>query len=447
MSLPIPEGKTLMPFQVTAINEALNWLKNEGYSACKHKSYYNAQEQGLGKSVQTVVTLNALACTKVLIICQKSMLLTWKEEHQAWSTRKLTYCVMMTSTDVLKAKNADVVICSYDLAKREKVAPILGNMNYHALVLDEAHNIKSVKSDRTRAVFKFFWPKAQYRICLSGTPFTQSLADGWTTFSRMYSFGTFEQFASRYSYVKHTPWGVSYSGGRNHDELNRIIKSNFFQRLKKEDVLPDLPEKTFQQIVLPSTYALKVPKTDHEKMLAEAKALTQRLENGENVNVPVSMQGQRRAQGLLKVKPVIEFVEELLEQEIPVVLVGVHRDVLNQFKEHFKSYMPGYIDGTVSATERHDAVKRFQDGATNLFIGQLVAAGTGITLTRSCNMIISEMDFSPSNLSQMVARISRIGSKYPATIYYFTAMGSLDETIEKIVIQKAKDFNRVVDGN
>lgn len=446
MSLPIPEGKTLMPFQVTAINEALTWLKQEGYSACKHKAFYNAQEQGLGKSVQTVVTLNALACTKVLIICQKSMLLTWKEEHQAWSTRKLTYCVMMTSTDVLKAKNADVVICSYDLAKREKVAPVLGNMNYHALVLDEAHNIKSVKSDRTRAVFKFFWPKATYRICLSGTPFTQSLADGWTTFSRMYPFGTFEQFASRYSYVKHTPWGVSYSGGRNHDELNRIIKSNFFQRINKSDVLKDLPEKTFQQIILPDSYALKVPKTDHEKMLAEAKALMQRLESGESVNVPVSLAGQRRSQGLLKVKPIIEFVEELLEQEIPVVLFGVHKDVLAQFRSHFDNYMPGYIDGSVSATDRHGAVKRFQDGATNLFIGQLVAAGTGITLTRSCTVVVAELDYSPANLSQAVSRVHRVTQKGAVTIYYFTVHGSIDEQLERVVVQKARDFTRVVEG-
>lgn len=446
MSLPTPEGKTLMPFQVLAINEALKWLRQEGYSACAHKAYYNAQEQGLGKSVQTVVTLNELNCTKVLIICQKSMLLTWKEEHQTWSTRKLSYCVMQTSSDVLKAKNADVIICSYDLAKREKVAPILGSMSYHALVLDEAHNIKNAKADRARAVFKFFWPKALYRICLSGTPFTQSLADGWTTFSRMYPFGTFEQFASRYSYARQTPWGTTYSGGRNHDELNRIIKSNFFQRLKKEDVLPDLPEKTFQQIILPSMYCLKVPKTEHEKMLAEAKALMQRLDNGEVVNVPVSMAGQRRSQGLLKVKPIIEFAEELLEQEIPLVLVAVHKDVLAQFRSHFAAYNPSYIDGSVSATERHDAVKRFQEGRTNLFIGQLVAAGTGITLTRSCTMLIGEMDYSPSNLSQMVARISRIGSKYPATIYYFTVHGSIDEQLERVVVQKAKDFNRVVDG-
>jgi len=424
----------------------LEWLKSPSYSANKFSAYYNAQEQGLGKTVQTVVTLNALHCVKVLILCPKSVLFSWKAEYEAWSTRKLKYCVMVTSSDVIKAKDADVVIVSYDLAKRPQVAPVLGSQNYHGLVLDESQMIKSAESDRARATFKYLWPKSKYRVCLSGTPFTSSLADGWTTFSRMYPFGDFDSYAARYSYIRSTPWGIKYTGGRNHEELNKIIKSNFFQRIRKEEVLPDLPEKTFQQIILPSSYAVKVPKTEHEKLAAQIKALKKTIDEQGGVSVPVSLGGQRKQQGLAKVKPVIDFVQELLDQDIPVVLVGIHTDVLSQFKTHFKDYFPGFIDGSISAADRFTSVTRFQDGKTNLFIGQLVAAGTGITLTRSSTMVIAEMDYSPANLSQMCSRIHRISQKNAVTIYYFTVQGSLDEEIERVVVAKAIDFNRVVEG-
>jgi SWI/SNF-related matrix-associated actin-dependent regulator 1 of chromatin subfamily A len=77
----------------------------------------------------------------------------------------------------------------------------------------------------------------------------------------------------------------------------------------------------------------------------------------------------------------------------------------------------------------------------------MVAAGSGITLTRSSNVLLAEIDYSPANINQAVDRVHRIGAKSQVVVHYFMVKGSIDQAIEEILISKTKDFNRILDAS
>jgi SWI/SNF-related matrix-associated actin-dependent regulator 1 of chromatin subfamily A len=311
------------------------------------------------------------------------------------------------------------------------------------------HNCKSPKAKRTKAILKHIWPRAVFKICLSGTPFTNNVIDGYTLFNKLapYDFPDFWSFANTYSHRKNNGFGITWEGLKNADKLRAIINNNFFLRKTKAQVLPELPPKVYQKITLDESYAHKLTKeqeAEYERYYQDLKRLLAGKETTRIPPPPVSIMTVRREQGLKKVKPIIEFVKNMLEQNVPVVLFGIFRDVLTEFEETFKSYKPAVIHGDVSAKKRQEEIERFQAGDTDLFIGQLTAAGVGITLTRASDVVLAELSYSPAEISQAVDRTHRISQKNSVTVHYFAVENSVDEKIIDIVMDKAKIFSEIL---
>jgi SWI/SNF-related matrix-associated actin-dependent regulator 1 of chromatin subfamily A len=355
---------------------------------------------------------------------------------------------VLGSKDVRDFKRYNVVIMSYAIASKTSNASFLATRDWTALVCDEAHYLKNRYAKRTKIVLGLLWDRTKYRICLSGTPFVQSLVDGFPVFNKMAPdlFPQFEAFGERYTHKRVTPWGIQYSGSKNADELSQKIRSRFFIRYTKEQVLPDLPEKTFSEILLPEEYSVKSPKELEPQIKHEIELAVQAINEGRAAVVPKipHLAEQRRLQGELKVPAVAEFVESILDGAEPVVLFAYHRSVIASLAETLKDYKPVLIHGEVSHVDRAKAVESFQSGKTNLFIGQLTAAGVGITLTRASICVLAEIDYSPQAISQAIARVHRIGTMKPVTIYYFLAKGGVDNNLVRVAMNKARDFQTVL---
>lgn len=311
------------------------------------------------------------------------------------------------------------------------------------------HNCKSTKAKRTKTVLNKIWPCATYKIALSGTPFTRSIVDGYTLFHKFNptAFPEYMPFCYRYAYVKRTPWGDKFFGVKHADELQAIIRNSFYVRYRKDEVLKDLPAKRFTRISLPSSFAVKPPEDEKVTLKEAIDAIKAKVERGEAIPVlPTALASIKRLQGQKKVAPISEFVLDLLAQEIPVVMFAYHTDVIKEYEEVFKKEEPAVVTGAVSQTNRQIAIERFQAGDTNLFIGQMVAAGVGITLTRSSTVILAELDYSPSNINQCCDRVHRIGVKGQVDIYHFPVEGSIDEDIIDNVMEKVKTFAKVLEN-
>lgn len=445
--LKIPEGKQLYHFQRKAILKAMTYIRN-----IESRAIYNACEMGLGKTIQTCVTLNSLFVKRGLIICPAVMRYTWEDELREWIDPNLNIKVITKSKDLTRLNNfldIDYIVCSYDIAAKDATRDILASFKYDALILDEAHYLKSLKTKRTKSVLRYIWDKAYYKIALSGTPFTNNVVDCFPLFNKIMpeAFPTFEQFVDRYSYSRQLKLThmrkpiTQYHGLKNPGHLRDIIRGNFFIRYLKKDVLSELPPKTYKNIKLDKSYAVGLEDELALKSKAEVESLKQIIESGGAIPQLSALATHRRLQGRKKFKPVVQYVDNLLDEGIPVVLFAYHREVLNEYKTIFEKYQPSYIDGDVPSEARHEAVKRFQEGHTNLFIGQMVAAGVGITLTRSSTVVLAELDFSPAIVNQAIDRVHRISQKNLVNVVYFTVKDSIDEAINQIVLSKAKNFN------
>ncbi len=445
----LPPNLSLLPFQKDGVELMLKRLTKSG-------GVYCGDDMGLGKTIQTIVTLNTTPRSIfdiTLIVCPAVMRLVWRDELMKWSvgaTEQNTK-IYKSKTDLNALGKFAINIISYDLARNDAFIRKLQKLDLKIdfLILDEAHRVKTSmrKSKRSKAVFTHLWPRATYKIALSGTPFTKSVEDGYTLFHRFNP----DYFPDWYTYVntymnrKHNGFGIQYEGLKNAEKLKKGLKTFFFRRTK-EKVLKDLPPVTYKKISLDSSLAVKLSAAQAQEMEAYHKELQAMFDKETVFKVkppPVPVMTMRREQGRKKTKSIIEYVEILLEQSVPIVLFGIFRDELKVIEDAFVKYKPAIIHGNVESSKRELEIKRFQCGETPLFIGQIASAGEGITLTRSCDVVLSETPYSPAEIKQAIDRVVRIGQKNAVTVHYFVVDKSVDEKIIANVMKKAETFSKV----
>ena len=448
-----PQGTSLYPFQKEAILKNIAFLLNGPEHAC-----YNASEMGLGKTLMTIGSLNAIACKRILVVVPAIAKLVWKREIARWSVNSPRVFVLDSSSEVEKLKKETVaasvgplwIVVSYSLCYREGVIDAL-KIGWDALVLDEAHNCKNGKAQCTKAVVTELFPRAQYRIALSGTPATRSIVDCYPLFHSMLpeAFPTFWNFANEFANCEiRYMFGRTirdYYGVKNAETLSKLIRKYFYVRYTKKECLPELPDRQWNRLILDSSYAVKLKKEVSSKVAVEWYAAKKLLNAGKPVPVFEHLATVLKEQGIAKAGKVAEFVDSLAEEEVPVVLFAYHTEVLHMLRDELsKKYKVSYIDGSTSPKERAKAESDFQSEVTDIFIGQIQAAGVSITLTRSSTVVLAELYWTPAIIGQAVDRVHRISQKDMVNIHYFVVENSLDEEITDMLIERSKDFNSVL---
>ena len=464
MKLQHPITTTLYPFQQRAIEETLHFLRNNPANAC-----YNACEMGLGKTVQAIVAANTLDFqlqwgeARILIVCPAIMRLVWRKEIMRWALVGEKFfnehldptCVILKSSDITKmfSQSWKYLIISYDLAAAPRITNYLADKHWDLMIMDEAHYLKNSRANRTKAVLQRLWPKADFKLALSGTPFTTRVVDGYTLFRRMLPgrWADFNAFAEEFSYcqIKNINGRTirDYFGVKNAPALRELIRSSFYVRYTKEEVLTELPPKIYTRMPLPISYAvMPKAKEEAEELKIEAEMIRRAIESDKLPVIPRSLAEHRRLQGEKKAPAVVEFVADLLEQDIPVCVFAWHKNVIEALRVGLEAFNPSVITGDTESSRRQAEIERFQTGGTKLFIGNYIAAGVGVTLTASSTVVLAELDWSPATTAQAIDRLHRIGQTDTVNVYYFVVENSIDESISNTVMRRTRDFKRVLDN-
>jgi len=430
---PIPEvaerlGGTLQPFQWAGVRYALDVRRT-----------FLADEQGLGKTVEALATLEADDAYPAVVICPASLKLNWERETKRWLPHR--------EVSVVEGRSAvphtgEITILNYEIvaAHREE----LSRLHPKALVVDESHYAKNPQAKRTQAVRRLAGTldDSALRLALTGTPVLNHADE---LISQLRVIGRLEDFGSGARFSR------QFQGPLTEERLHWHLRRRCFVRRLKSEVLPQLPPK--RRVVVPVALDNK-----REYRLAEEDVISwlreQPLDLSElNARIAATLRAERLAQLTTlqrlaargKLNAALQWIADFLESGEPLVVFARHVDVQRAVLERFPD--AAHLLGADAIGERDDAVRAFQrpDGPQLIVCATRVAA-QGITLTRASNVAFLELEWTPAMHDQAEDRTHRIGQRDAVTAWYLLAADTIDETMAELVEAKRSHISAVTDG-
>ena len=386
-----------------------------------------ADQPRLGKTFPTVVA--SAQHLPVLVVCPAIVKTVWQTAFKKCAGLDST--VITGRAGAMKLPKSDVVIINYDLIQ---YVPVEEFERFKTLVLDESHRIKNPEAKRTKAAL-WAMEKIPRVYALSGTPIPNRPIELWPLLKGLGIYrGGYYDFAARYAKMWKAPWGLDVSGASNLPELKALMKPNVLRR-KKEDVFKDYKQPQVSLI----TFDLPV---DRREKNFDADALV------ENPNAIMAIEGLSEIMleaGLQKVKPAAEFIEDKLAEGEPLIVFVHHKEVARLLAEELKKYKPRTITGETSDKNRTLAISAFQEGETNLIIGNIAAMSEGIDLSRADTVIFVEATWQTSALEQATSRMENVvKSGFTPLVYLLTIKASLDHNVLGKVLRKLSIIDQII---
>lgn len=382
-----------------------------------------ADEMGLGKTPQGVEALTLVdQIGSAVIVCPAFLKVNWQREIAKWARRPLKHQIL-----------------SYDVAARD------GLPQADAYLFDEGHYLKTPTTKRTtrllgltggRLLASHPLRKAAAVWALSGTPAPNHAGELWPW---LRAFGatelTYEGFLRHYCHVMQTDWGPKVTGNRKDrlPELRALLKPYFLRRTT-DQVLKDLPAVRWGDIPL----ACNVDTSDY---LAGVVDIGDELPKEDE-----SLSRTMRFIGEAKAGPLAELLAYELDQTPgeKLVVFAWHRSVLDVLTQTLARFGAVAVNGSTPLGTRQERVDKFQtDPACRVFVGQIQAAGVGLTLTASSNLVFAELSWTPGDNAQAAKRVHRIGQTKPVLIRTATCAGTIDEAVNRVLERKTRSIQQL----
>lgn len=405
-----------------------------------------ADEMGLGKTIQAAAWLQLHPEKRpAIILCPASLKLNWaKEIKDTLSTKDKIQ--ILQGTKPYPITTGSIIIINYDILN--SWLETLQAVNPQVLIMDEAHYIKNSSAQRTKATKKLA-KGIPHVIALTGTPIVNRPIEGFNIFQILDKnlFPNFWKFAHRYCGARHNGFGWDFSGATNKEELNRILTSTIMIRRRKADVLKDLPEKlySFVPMELDNEKEYRTAEAEFIEYLrwVKGKEAAEKAKKAEHL-VKIEALKQLAVKG--KMKQAINWIRDFIQDGSKLIVFAIHKEVINQLVKEFKD-VAVKVDGSTSIKERNKAVEMFQNNEDiKLFIGNIQAAGVGLTLTAASAVAFLELPWTPGELQQAEDRCHRIGQKNAVNIYYLLAENTVEYKLAKLLDRKKEVLSAVIDG-
>ena len=412
-----------------------------------------AMDPGTGKTLASLMYCEYKNFKKVLIIIPKSLFYTWcMEGIERFINSK--YYIINSKNNKYDIKESKYFIINYDYfndAKfdyKKKVEDI-GIGKIDALICDEAHKLKSSKSNTYKNISKHF-KEIKYKVLLSGTIMPNKPEELYTLFklTAPYEITDKQTFQiDMCKMVKH-PYGYGYVLPKNvnYNDIYNSIK-NYFFRIKKSDVL-DLPEASF--IDIPVVLSPK----EQEEYDTISDGFTEIDWDTFNINdkeqtelVLTILMKLRQYLSHIKAERVIEHLIELNEINEKALVFDCFKGSLKRIKEQLPDNSELYT-GEIESNKRGEIIEYFKQNNQHLqnLLMTIGAGSVGLNLTNASYLFQLTLDYVPSNNEQAYARIHRHGQTKSVTIYNLHANGTIDDDVRSVVMKKMNVINRLIDN-
>jgi SWI/SNF-related matrix-associated actin-dependent regulator 1 of chromatin subfamily A len=420
---------------------------------------------GLGKSCQAITAADTLCANNILVICRAVGRANWANEFNKFSSHKRDIQILYTGK-AYKPKDG-VTICSYETLP----AILETDARFDVVITDESHYIKNPEAKRTAQVLgkngiihrtRYFWE-------LSGTITPNHAGELWT---HLFTFGftkmKYDHFVDHFCIVRNNGFNRRQIVGTNTeriDELRALLKPVFLRRTIEGAGMQDqIPQLFFQDLVVqPGKVRLEMTKcfikyvypsdntAELEQTIKEQYGILKGIVDGgftfetmKAMEVAAkSTATLRRLNGLQKIAPVLELIEDELQNGAyqKVVIFAHHRDTIEHLHMYTRKYKSVKIYGGSKPDKLEERVRMFQKHpGCKIFIGNIGAAGTSINLTASNQVIVMEPDWVPGNNLQAIKRCHRIGQTKPVFVRFVSLANSLDQHIANILRRKTEEI-------
>ncbi|MCJ1699722.1 DEAD/DEAH box helicase [Rathayibacter festucae] len=461
-----PRGRDLMPHQARFIEGA-----REG-----HRSFLLADEPGLGKTAQSLLAASVTGSYPLLAVVPNVVKMNWAREVERWTPQRRA-TVIHGDGGTLDAF-ADVVIVNYDILDRH--IGWLGSLGFRGMVVDEAHFIKNLRSQRSQSVLAL---AAKIRettpghdplmIALTGTPLINDVDDFRAIWRFLGWIDETKPGPELMSLLEDT--GLTPADTGFYPEAREAVIDLGIVRRKKIDVAADLPSKRIVDlpVELDDDLGRSIQKAERElgaRMLQRYKAVTASItheldddererfvrivaqseleesksaKTGENVFTMVRRIGQAKA------ALAADYASQLARSVGKVVFFAKHIDVMDQAEETFekRDLTSVSIRGDQSATFRQSQIDAFnEDPDVSVAVCSLTAAGVGVNLQASSNVVLAELSWTSAEQTQAIDRVHRIGQEEPVTAWRIIAAHTIDAKIAELIDAKAGLAARALDG-
>lgn len=361
-------------------------------------------------------------------------------------------------------------------APENGVLPGLLDRTWDTVVCDESQRaLIRTSGVPTQVRAGFVLCKSRRRLALSGTPMRGKPEQLWGTLNwlRPNDYRSYWNWVKYYFEITSDGYSNFIIGGLTASGKSRLAAdlAGIMLRRTKEEVLPDLPPKTYAGhpviegddssplgIWLPMTAKQKKQYdrividgligdaiidnalTDYTRKRQVAGSYCEVVPNGEKVTlVP-----------LVEVSPKFEWVKEWLEENDgeKVVIVSQYTSVLKAYAGSLTGlgYEVVAITGAVSDAKRKVAVDSFQNGSAQIMLLNVAAGGVALTLDAADYLVFLDETSIPDDQEQAEDRIHRASRMHNVTIYYLRTLDTIEEEVAYIAAARQDVQRYLLDG-
>ncbi len=440
----------------------------------------NADEQGLGKTVQTLsflawlnerMTNGELPIKPFLIVAPTSLLRNWEDEARkhlfpgvfgkpvrlygrelkAWRVQGARGRDIQDGrskldlSDLIDCSEPRLVITTYQTLANYAVT--FAQTPFEVAVFDEIQNLKNPSTLRSNAAKAV---NAEFRIGLTGTPVENATRDIWAVMDQLFpgALGSLNDFRIAFDVPKRG----------NMQELHRAVFSSnkgypaLGIRRTKEEAASDLPPKVrvLHPRIMPEIQALR-----YDEARKPGQSLFGLLHHIRRTSLhPGLIEGEAPETFIhasARVLAAMDVLRAIKAKEEKVLVFVENRDVQAWFSElikiEFGLHRVDVINGSTPVSRRKEITDYFQrhlqqdEGFDVLVMGPR-AAGTGLTLTAANHVIHLTRWWNPAVEEQCNDRTHRIGQTRPVTVHIPLAIhprlqrGSFDCLLQKLMKNK-----------
>lgn len=405
---------------------------------------------GVGKTAEVIRALDLRRAMRGIIVCPAAVRENWRGEFLKFGIMQRRVCKGSNIHDYVAWSRDvfDVLVLSYEMAAKftKHLADLCEPLDF--VVFDEAHYMKEAETKRAKALIG---NEANGRECMTtwaiaswwvtGTPVPNDPIDIWTflRFCRVMPLDK-KQFSDRYfsSWVK--TYNVAHEAKPEMlSEIQALIANNSIRRSLAETGIQLPPVFLTSVLVDGDTQAVRDMLLQHPGL---DEAIKRALEDGGSLAKIKTdhIATLRRLIGEAKAVPYASMLLWELNNGLDkMVCFGIHRLSLSTVAGYLSDHHIGNVSvtGDTSERDRQAAMHRFQhDPSCRVLLGNIKAAGTGLTLTASCNIDMLESDWTPAGNAQALKRVHRISQTRSVRARFITLARSFDEDVNAIVAKK-----------